>query len=124
MEKAKRPCWRKLDNDFFTTNIYTKKLMSMDNGTELVLLWLEILAYSSDDYGVLTFQGVEANLAEELALILDEDTELMCRLIDFLTKNELLVDQGNNTFKLEEVLEIWREGFYQNISRGAENHGN
>lgn len=124
MEKAKRPCWRKLDNDFFTTNIYTKKLMSMDNGTELTLLWLKILAYSSDDYGVLTFRGVEANLAEELALILDEDTELMCRLIDFLTKNELLVDQGNNTFKLEEVLEIWREGFYQNISRGAENHGN
>ena len=105
MEKAKRYYWLKLKDDFFTDNLCVKKLQRMKDGAELTLLYLKLLTHSLKDDGILFFQGIEENLAEELALDFDVDAELMGRLIDFLIKYDLLVDQGNDTFLLVEVLE-------------------
>lgn len=105
MEKAKRYYWLKLKDDFFTDNLCVKKLQRMKDGAELTLLYLKLLTHSLKDDGILFFQGIEENLAEELALDFDVDAELMGRLIDFLIKYDLLVDQGDDTFLLVEVLE-------------------
>ena len=128
MSEAKRFYWLKLKHDFFTKNIYMKKLRRMEYGTELAFLYLELLTYSLADDGILFFQGVEANLAEELALDLDEDPELMARLIDFLIKYDLLIPQDDNTFLLIEALEATgsetKQAEYNRRRRAKEKNGN
>lgn len=105
MSEAKRFYWLKLKHDFFCKNKYVKKLRKMENGTELAFLYLELLTYSLEEDGQLFFDGVEESLAEELALDLDEDPELMTTLIDFLLKYGLLRQQDDDSFLLIEVAE-------------------
>lgn len=128
MSEAKRFYWLKLKHDFFKKNIYMKKLRRMENGTELAFLYLELLTYALEDDGVLTFQGVEDSLGEELALDLDEDPELMVPLIDFLLKYELLVEQEDGTYLLVEVLESTgsetRQAEYNRIRRAKDKKTN
>ena len=128
MAEAKRFYWLKLKHEFFKKNIYVKKLRRMNNGTELAFLYLELLTYSLEDNGIITFQGVEENLGEELALNLDEDADLMCELIDFLLKYDLLVPQEDNNFLLVEVLESTgsetKQAEYNRIRRANERKGN
>ena len=40
MAEAKRFYWLKLKEDFFTKNLYVKKLRRMERGTELAFLYL------------------------------------------------------------------------------------
>lgn len=128
MAEAKRFYWLKLKHEFFKKNIYVKKLRRMNNGTELAFLYLELLTYSLEDNGIITFQGVEENLGEELALNLDEDADLMCELIDFLLKYDLLVPQEDNNFLLVEVLESTgsetKQAEYNRIRRANERKSN
>lgn len=128
MSEAKRFYWLKLKHEFFSKNIYMKKLRRMENGTELAFLYLELLTYSLADDGILYYQGVEENLAEELALDLDEDPKLMSSLIDFLIKYKLLEEQEDNTFLLVETLESTgsetRQAEYNRKRRAKAKNGN
>ena len=128
MAEAKRFYWLKLKEDFFTKNLYVKKLRRMERGTELAFLYLELMTYSLEDNGILAFQGVEDTLAEELALNLNEDPDLMTTLIDFLIQKNLLVNQGEQEYLLVDVLEATgsetKQAEYNRIRRAKENKNN
>lgn len=128
MAEAKRFYWLKLKEDFFTKNLYVKKLRRMERGTELAFLYLELMTYSLEDNGIIAFQGVEDTLAEELALNLNEDPDLMATLVEFLMQKNLLVNQGHQEYLLVDVLEATgsetKQAEYNRIRRAKENKDN
>ena len=97
--------WLKLREDFFISNPYVKKLMKMDQGDSLVLLYLRLLTYSLKNNCVIHYQGIEESLAEEIAFMLDADPEVAKTLVDFLIKYKLLTDLDNNDYLLVEAVE-------------------
>lgn len=68
---AKRYFWLKLYDDFFGS-LRIKKLRKMAGGDTYVIIYLKMQLKAMKTGGVLTFRGVEQNIADELALDLDE----------------------------------------------------
>lgn len=84
MAENKRYYWLKLKEDFFGSK-RIKKLRRLAGGDTYTIIYLkmQLLAMKSD--GVLTFTGLEASFAEELALDLDEDTDDVRLTLAYLT---------------------------------------
>ena len=84
MAENKRYYWLKLKEDFFGSK-RIKKLRRLAGGDTYTIVYLkmQLLAMKSD--GVLTFTGLEASFAEELALDLDEDTDDVRLTLAYLT---------------------------------------
>ena len=67
--------WLKLREDFFISNPYVKKLMKMDQGDSLVLLYLRLLTYSLKNNCVIHYQGIEESLAEKNTVVANTDLQ-------------------------------------------------
>jgi predicted phage replisome organizer len=97
--------WLRLREDFFISNPYVKKLLKMEHGDSLALLYLRIQTYSLKNNCIIHYQGIEETLAEEIAFIVDADPEIAKTLVDFLLKYKLLTDLGNNDYLLTEAVD-------------------
>ena len=86
---GKRYYWLKLHDDFFDT-LRIKKLRRAEGGDTLALIYLKLLLKSMKSDGVLTFNGIEEDLAEELALDLGEETANVCATLGFLEASGLM----------------------------------
>ena len=71
MADGKRYFWLKLYDDFFGS-LRIKKLRKMAGGDTYLLIYLKMQLKAMKTGGVLAFRGVEQNIADELALDLDE----------------------------------------------------
>lgn len=85
----KRYYWLKLHDDFFDT-LRIKKLRRAEGGDTLALIYLKLLLKSMKSDGVLTFNGIEEDLAEELALDLGEETANVRATLGFLEASGLM----------------------------------
>lgn len=66
--------WLKLKDDFFGSK-RIKKLRKMAGGDTYLIIYLKLQLLAMKSEGILTWTGLEQNIADELALDLDEDPD-------------------------------------------------
>lgn len=81
-------------------------MRKLPGGEELTIIYLKIMLASLPDEGKIYFEGLAEDLAEELALLIDEDTEAVRMTLMFLSKKNLLTTNDNYQFTLEQVPEM------------------
>lgn len=81
--------WIKLKQDFFN-DPYIKLLRRMAGGDTYTIIYLEMLVKSANADGMLYFQGAGQDIAEELALTLDENVEDVRALLAYLEAKKLI----------------------------------
>ena len=105
MAVNRRYYWLQLKEDFFKSK-EMKLMRKLPGGEELTVIYLKIMLASLPDKGKIYFEGLAEDLAEELALLIDEDTEAVRMALMFLTKKNLLTTIDNYQFTLEQVPEM------------------
>lgn len=85
----KKYYWLKIETDFFNQK-EIKKLRKIAGGDTYTVIYLKMALLSLKDEGMLYFEGIEDNIAEELALELDEETENVKVVVNFLEKYKML----------------------------------
>lgn len=105
MAVNRRYYWLQLKEDFFKSK-EMKLMRKLPGGEELTIIYLKIMLASLPDEGKIYFEGLAEDLAEELALLIDEDTEAVRMALIFLTKKNLLTTNDNYQFTLEQVPEM------------------
>lgn len=89
MMVTKKFFWIKLKQDFFN-DPYIKLLRRMAGGDTYTIIYLEMLVKSANADGMLYFQGAGQDIAEELALTLDENVEDVRALLAYLEAKKLI----------------------------------
>lgn len=103
---AKKYYWLKLKEDFFR-QIAIKKLRKIAGGDTYTIIYLKLQLLSLKNEGKIYFEGIEENIADELALELDEDAENVKMTLLFLENHNLLEVSGSggeNEYTLPAVL--------------------
>ncbi|MBS7213401.1 MAG: phage replisome organizer N-terminal domain-containing protein, partial [Megamonas funiformis] len=100
---TKRRYWLKLREDYFNSP-KIKKLRSVAGGDTYALIYLELQCYSIKNEGIIEFEGLEDNLAKELALILDEEEMNVAYLLSYLEKYKLIDCIEENKYALVEAM--------------------
>ncbi|GAP05011.1 phage replisome organizer N-terminal domain-containing protein [Fructobacillus tropaeoli] len=85
----KKYFWIKLRPDFFN-DPYIKLLRRMAGGDTYTIIYLEMLIKSASTNGMIYFQGAGEDIAEELALMLDENVEDVRALLAYLEAKKLI----------------------------------
>ncbi len=81
----KRFYWLKLNEDFFDENIMLG-LRRQEHGSDLVLIYQKMLLRSLKSGGKLPFIGMLPTAAEEIAMTINEDAQLVQSALDFLER--------------------------------------
>ena len=102
---AKRYYWLKLKDDFFTDK-RIKKLRRIAGGDTYTIIYLKMMMKCMNNDGILEYEGIEDNFADELALDLDEDADNVQITVNFLMRAGLLEEMGENRFLMSEVPEL------------------
>nr|DAO31882.1 MAG TPA: replisome organizer protein [Caudoviricetes sp.] len=83
-----------------------KLLRRLPGGEEHTIIYLKLMLASLQDDGKIFFEGLADSLAEEMALIIDEDAEAVRMTLMFLEQKKLLTTSDNFAYKLEQVPEM------------------
>ncbi len=101
----RRYYWLQLKEDFFKTK-EMKLMRKLPGGEEITIIYLKMMLVSLADEGKIYFEGLADDLAEELALLIDEDPEAIRMALLFLSQKNLLTTSDNFQYKLEQVPEL------------------
>ncbi len=101
----KRYYWIQLAQDFFKSK-EMKLLRKVPGGDTHTIIYLKLMLISLEDGGKIYFDGLAQDLAEEMSLLIDEDTEAVRMTLMFLSKKGLLTQRDNYEFFLEQVPEM------------------
>lgn len=101
----RRYYWIQLAQDFFKSK-EMKLLRKMPGGDTYTIIYLKLMLISLEDNGKIYFEELAQDLAEEMALLIDEDTEAVRMTLIFLSKKGLLTQHSNYEFFLEQVPEM------------------
>lgn len=127
--KTKIYFWLRLDNNFFK-NLAIKQLRRISGGDTYIIIYIKMMLLSLETEGFIYFEGVLDNIAEEIAMALDEQIEDVQMTLSYFTKKGLvqigedgaemlqvpaLIDQETNwnrykrnQKKLEQSNESWK----------------
>lgn len=83
-----------------------KLLRKMPGGDTYTIIYLKLMLISLEDNGKIYFEELAQDLAEEMALLIDEDTEAVRMTLMFLNKKGLLTRHSDYEFFLEQVPEM------------------
>lgn len=97
--------WLKLKLDFFREK-RIRKLRKQAGGDTYTIIYLEMLLLSLPDNGVLYFDGVENDFAEELALELYEEADNVRVTIAYLMAQGLMIQQSEGEYLLLQVPDL------------------
>lgn len=103
MADTKKYYWLKLKDDFFRDK-RIKKLRRIAGGDTYTVIYLKMQLLSIKNNGVLIYEGIEDNFAEELALELDEDTENVKVTLAFLQGNGMIEETEPDHFLMTETI--------------------
>ena len=103
MAKSKRFYWLKMQEGFFK-DLRMKKLRKIAGGDTYTIIYLKLMLGSLEKEGIITYQGIEDSLAEEIALDLDEDPDNVEVTIQFLLKSGLMEQISDCEYYLPEVV--------------------
>ncbi|SFC86035.1 phage replisome organizer, putative, N-terminal region [Streptococcus gallolyticus] len=101
----RRYYWIQLAQDFFKSK-EMKLLRKMPGGDTYTIIYLKLMLISLEDNGKIYFEELAQDLAEEMALLIDEDTEAVRMTLMFLNKKGLLTRHSDYEFFLEQVPEM------------------
>ena len=103
MADTKKYYWLKLKDDFFRDK-RIKKLRRIAGGDTYTVIYLKMQLLSIKNNGMLIYEGIEENFAEELALELDEDTENVKVTLAFLQGNGMIEETEPDHFLMTETI--------------------
>lgn len=103
MADTKKYYWLKLKDDFFRDK-RIKKLRRIAGGDTYTVIYLKMQLLSIKNNGILIYEGIEDNFAEELALELDEDTENVKVTLAFLQGNGMIEETEPDHFLMTETI--------------------
>ena len=96
---SKKYYWLKLKEDFFRQK-EIKKLRKIAGGDTYTIIYLKMQLLSLQNEGVLKYEGVEENIAEQIALEIDEDVDNVQITLSFLMANKLIEEISKTDFFL------------------------
>ncbi|MBR6613145.1 MAG: phage replisome organizer N-terminal domain-containing protein [Clostridia bacterium] len=94
---SKRYYWLKLKEDFFDEK-YIKALRKLPDGNALVIVYLKMQLKSLKTEGLLKYEHILPSAEEELALVLDEDVNLVKLTLAAISNMGLVEKWDNDTF--------------------------
>jgi predicted phage replisome organizer len=100
----KRYYWLQLSEGFFRDK-KIKKLRKIAGGDTYTIIYLKLMLATMNTSGILTYEGVEDSLAEEVALELDEDEENVQVTLNYLIHKGLMQEINTGEFLLPQVPE-------------------
>ena len=103
--KEKRYYWLKLYDTFFE-NKTSKFLRKLPDGDRILLAYLKFQLKLLKSEGVFCFENLCESLPEEIALMLDEDTNIIKLLLSALEKANAIEYLNDNTFMLTEMQDL------------------
>ena len=103
MADEKRYFWLKLNQDFFDSK-RIKKLRKMAGGDTYTIIYLKLQLLALNTDGVITWTGLEEDVADELALDLDESPEDIKVTLSYMLHCGLAETSDNVNFFLPYVL--------------------
>lgn len=101
----KRYYWLKLYDTFFE-NKTSKYLRKLPDGDKLLLVYLKFQLKLLKSEGIFVFEHLCDNVAEEIALTLDEDANTIKLLLAALDKTKTIEYLNDNTFMLSEMQDL------------------
>ena len=105
MLKNKRYFWIQLAQDFFKSK-EMKLLRKIAGGDTHTIIYLKMMLISLEDGGHIYYDGLADNLAEEIALVIDENVEDIKITLIFLESKGLLTRNSDRDYFLEQVPEM------------------
>jgi phage replisome organizer N-terminal domain protein len=103
--KNKRYYWIQLAQDFFKSK-EMKLLRKIAGGDTHTIIYLKMMLISLEDRGHIYYDGLADNLAEEIALMIDETVEDIKITLLFLGSKGLLTRKNDRDYFLEQVPEM------------------
>ena len=103
--KNKRYYWIQLTQDFFKSK-EMKLLRKIAGGDTHTIIYLKMMLISLEDGGCIYYDGLADNLAEEIALMIDENVEDIKITLLFLESKGLLTKKNDRDYFLEQVPEM------------------
>ena len=103
--KNKRYYWIQLTQDFFKSK-EMKLLRKIAGGDTHTIIYLKMMLISLEDEGCIYYDGLADNLAEEIALMIDENIEDIKITLLFLESKGLLTRRNDRDYFLEQVPEM------------------
>ena len=103
--KNKRYYWIQLTQDFFKSK-EMKLLRKIAGGDTHTIIYLKMMLISLEDGGCINYDGLADNLAEEIALMIDENVEDIKITLLFLESKGLLTRKNDRDYFLEQVPEM------------------
>ena len=103
--KNKRYFWIQLAQDFFKSK-EMKLLRKIAGGDTHTIIYLKMMLISLEDGGHIYYDGLADNLAEEIALVIDENVEDINITLIFLESKGLLTRNSDRDYFLEQVPEM------------------
>ena len=91
----KRYYWLKLKNTYFK-QLSQVKMRQQKHGKDMQIIYLKMMLYSLENQGEICYEGVFGSLAEEIALKIDEETEIVEETLDFLKDNGMITVLSND----------------------------
>lgn len=104
-KKAKRYYWLQLKTDFFDQK-EIKLLRKIAGGDTYTVIYLKMLLASLKDEGKLYFESIGDNFAEEISLLIDEDTENVAITLNFLKSKQLIEVVEDDEYFLNRMPEM------------------
>lgn len=103
--KNKRYYWIQLAQDFFKSK-EMKLLRKIAGGDTHTIIYLKMMLISLEDGGHIYYDRLADNLAEEIALVIDENVEDIKITLIFLESKGLLTRKNDRDYFLEQVPEM------------------
>ena len=97
VSSGKRYFWLKLKEDFFSSK-RIKKLRNMAGGDTYLIIYLKLQLKAMKQDGIIRFDHLEQNIADELALDLDENPDDVAATLIYLTSCGLAESSDNEQF--------------------------
>ena len=97
VSSGKRYFWLKLKEDFFSSK-RIKKLRNMAGGDTYLIIYLKLQLKAMKQDGIIKFDHLEQNIADELALDLDENPDDVAATLIYLTSCGLAEASDNEQF--------------------------
>ena len=103
--KEKRYYWLKLYDSFFD-NKTSKFLRKLPDGDKILLVYLKLQLKLLKSEGIFIYEHLCDSLADEIALTLDEDVNIIRLLLTALEKTKTIEFFDENTFMLSEMQDL------------------
>lgn len=98
----KRYYWLKLEETYFDLKTQ-KALRKLPSGADMLICYLKMQLKYLNKNGLIEFNGICNNIAEEIALDIDEEVDLVKMLLTVLTRWKVIEECSNSSLYIAEM---------------------